>query len=505
MSSIVGDFAARLGLVPDEASWAKGDKLLAGIKMGLEALGAYELIHGAKEMIGSVVELGSTLNDTAQKTGISVEGLQFYGYVAKQNSSSIEELTQSSDKLSKSMADSAKTGSGPAVDGLELLHLSFSKINAMSPDQRIQAIATALAKMPDGAKKTAIAMDLFGRSGAALIPTLNDLGANGDALKKKFEDLGGGMSTQQAAQLDEFGDNIDSAKYSLTALKNTIVIAMLPALKSMLASFQEWIATNKATIAATVEGITTLMGYVFEAIGTIARGFAQSVAWLQEHTDVMYALLTGLGAAIAAFAVQAAIEWAIAFFPFVAIVGVIALVTLGLKKLFDYFTGGTSSWSEFLEEIRNQFVELGDFIWSIPDKIESAFGRAWSAIKAGAKAAFEWIINLPVIKQLIAVYNYFTKESGRTAAEPYGGNVGGKHYSGITDFVTGGSISRIENYGKPAGGGSAMSVTYAPNLTINPSAGMDEAAIGKAARGEIDRAWAEKMRAAKDALGGGVR
>src|SRR6185312_4108740 len=127
-----------LGLKINEAQWKAGERAVEGLKEGLSGLGeksglsriiktglasfvGYEAISGVKEMISSVVELGSALNDTAQKTGVSVEGLQFFGYVAKLNSSNMEEFAGASEKLSKGLAELAHTGSGPAADGLKAI------------------------------------------------------------------------------------------------------------------------------------------------------------------------------------------------------------------------------------------------------------------------------------------------------------------------------------------------------------------------------------------------
>ena len=51
-------------------------------------------------------------------------------------------------------------------------------------------VSDAFAKSRDGAAKTAIAMQLFGRAGADLIPFLDQGSQNIDALTKKAQELG---------------------------------------------------------------------------------------------------------------------------------------------------------------------------------------------------------------------------------------------------------------------------------------------------------------------------
>ena len=505
--TVVAELFAKLGLLPDHESWEKGDRLVEGIKASIEGLISREAVRGLKEMVMGVVDLGSQLNDTAQKTGQSVEGLQFYGFVAKLNSGSAEEMSFAVAHLSRNLAEAAK-GTGGAADSLKKLGIAVNgkDFKNADVDTKVRKIAEAMAKLPDGTEKTAIAMGLFGRSGAQLIPTLNDLGKNGDELKSKFEALGGGLTKEQTVALDDFGDEVDMAKFSLGALKNQIVTGMLPALKSMLDSFMAWVTGNKEGIKEAAAAVAEAMGYVLNAAATVGAGIATAVQWLRDHVDIATAIVIAFGSILAIFAIDAAAAWLIAFWPVVLISAAIAAVILALKKLGDYLSGGTRSWSEFFDEVKSQFSKLGDWFLDIPDKIGSAFSSAWEAIKSGAKAAFEWILGLPVIKQVKQLYDYFTKgDAARTAENPYGSTgPGGEKYSGVTDRLTGGSISSISAM-QNGGNTPPLEVTMHQQITINPSAGMDETKLGEKVNDHVKDGINEHFQKAFDAFKGGKR
>lgn len=371
---ILEELTEVLGLKINEAQWKAGERAVGGLKEGLAGLGeksglsgiikaglasfvGYEALNGVKEMISSVVELGSTLNDTAQKTGITVEGLQFFGYVAKLNSSNMEEMAGAAEKLAKGLADVAKTGSGPAADGLKAIGVQANSaaFKSANMDGKIQIIADHLAKLPDGAAKTAAAMDLFGRSGAQLIPTLNDLGKNGAHLRGEFGELGGALSGDNVKALDDFGDEIDKTKYSLTALKNSIVVALLPTLKGMLGSVQTWIKANKALIAQKVEKVLFLIADAAKFIGKALLVVIDALGFVQDH-------LQTLGPVIAAI-VTLFNPWQVVIAGIIWLVGsLVAAFTEGKGPLAGFATWFRALIAEIKREIEN-LKETADAVW----------------------------------------------------------------------------------------------------------------------------------------------
>ncbi len=418
--STVAEFIASLGLEPDEESFHRGDKLLEGIKKGLEILGVVEGARAIKEMIGSTVELGASLVDTSQKVGIGVESLQFFGYVASKNGSSMEGFTDAVKHLSKNI-DEARQNGGNAAQAFSRLGIDVSSaaFKHMDLDQQMELVAKRLSMLPDGITKTALAMEIMGRSGADQIATFNDLGKNADELHKTFEEFGGGLSHEQAEQLKGFDDQVKTAKMGLGQFKDQIIAAVVPALGGLVDSFMEWMRANKEAIKEVSERVAEFAVQVIHGFAAVGGAIAKAIAWLEDHKNIAIAALLGLGAAIAAFAVQAAIEWAIAFWPLTLVAGVIAVTSLAIKKLLEWFAGGPISWSKMYAELKQGLVDIEDWFLSIPSKIKGAFDAAWQGIKDAAKAAFEAILNLPVLKQLIQIYEFFTKKQTAKEKEEY--------------------------------------------------------------------------------------
>lgn len=218
--------------------------IAAGIGIGV----AHTLISWTEETLA----LAGSLDDLSQKTGLSAEVLQEYGYVAKLGGASTEEFGEAVTKLALTFKHAGE-GSKEAVQALKDAGLTTEAIAAAMKggdglDAALMEISSRFADMPDGPKKTALAMGVFGKSGAKLIPTLNK-GAEGLAeLRKEARDLGIVMSNESVAAGDELGDNIDKLKMSVDGLKRQAIAALLPFLKQAVEGSLAWIKANQGLI-----------------------------------------------------------------------------------------------------------------------------------------------------------------------------------------------------------------------------------------------------------------
>lgn len=141
----------------------------------------------------------------AQQAGVSVESLSRLGYAADLSGLSSEKLATNLIRLTKGMSD-ASQGIGEAKKGFDALGIEGGSIK--SADEALLQIADRFSKMPDGAEKTAIAYQLFGRAGAQMIPMLNQ---GREGLKKvgdEAERFGKVMTNEGAKAAEQFNDNL---------------------------------------------------------------------------------------------------------------------------------------------------------------------------------------------------------------------------------------------------------------------------------------------------------
>ena len=401
MATIVGDFIARLGLKPDKKSWDKGDELIGGLKAKLGWLVGGAAVVGLTHMVGSVIELGSHINDLAQSTGISTDALQELGFAAGLAGIDSEALTGSLKKFSAGMQDAAATGKGPLMDALRKLRIPFKALKGESLDQNLELIANRFASMPNGAKKTALAMDLFGKSGAQLIPLLNEGQAGIVKLRNEAQELGVVLDKDTIEGLDNVGDDMDRVKAATTGLRNQAVAALLPTIRELVTGLLAWVKANreliKNTIQAAVQGIVTALQVLGKVVGVIVDVFNFFV----ENAELGESVLIALGVVIAAFAIKAAIAWAIAFAPVIAAIAVLAAIVLGIRALVKNWDqvkaamrGAASAIGNALDRIWNGIKDVGNrilkfFTEDIPNGIRDAIIAAFDAVKDAVKGFWE--------------------------------------------------------------------------------------------------------------------
>ena len=168
--------------------------------LGLTGIGAGAL--SAAGVGGTVVALAKGALDAADnltklsdRTGIAIEGLQRLQAVAEPSGNSLDQVASAVNQFQKRLSE----GSKDTVSALGEIGLSIGQLRALSPDEQFFAIAKGIQSIKDPAEQTRIAMELFGKSGAQLLPTLK---ADVDGLKDSTVK----MSAESAKALDDLGD-----------------------------------------------------------------------------------------------------------------------------------------------------------------------------------------------------------------------------------------------------------------------------------------------------------
>ena len=143
----------------------------------IPALSAGALIASVKQVTSKLDDIGKT----ADQIGITTDALQLLRATAESAGVTQDELDKSVEKLGKGLAEAAM-GIGTAKDALKSLNLDASDLIGLGLDGAMGAIADEINKIPSPMEKTAIAMQLFGRSGAPMINLLRE-GSAGMACK----------------------------------------------------------------------------------------------------------------------------------------------------------------------------------------------------------------------------------------------------------------------------------------------------------------------------------
>lgn len=202
---------------------------LASFAKGFAIAGAAGIAAGAA--IGGValrafMATGDELDKMRQRTGFSVEALSELRHAADQSGSSIEDLEAGIRKMQRELGKAGPV-SEELSTALSALGLSASQIQAMSPEQQFDAIATAIGKVSDPTKRAGLAMQFFGKSGTKLLPMIEDMAA----LRAEAREMGFVMGGQGAANAVKLGDQLSNlwktVKFGAIAIGETLAPAMM--------------------------------------------------------------------------------------------------------------------------------------------------------------------------------------------------------------------------------------------------------------------------------------
>lgn len=156
--------------------------------------------------VGSVVnfarELGRFSNemiDLSEQTGIGVEQLQAFRYVAVGAGTTVEKIADAVSQLGNRLT----SGNAGAIGAVERLGLAAHELIRMSPDQAFIEIADAIRQIENPMEQSRAAMELFGKSGSKLLPLLkSDIAALTDEAKRNGSVISEEM-IRKAAELDD--------------------------------------------------------------------------------------------------------------------------------------------------------------------------------------------------------------------------------------------------------------------------------------------------------------
>lgn len=241
-NALIGALKVSLGI--DSAAFEYGlKKAQAGLGgFGKTAAVSFAAVAAASAAAASAMGLlvlraannADALSKTAQKIGVATEALSRLKYAADFSDVSLEQLSTGLGKLSKNMLDVATGSKGPAATAFAALGVSVADATGQlrDTDQVFTEIADKLSRLEDGALKTAIAQRVFGKSGAELIPLLNE----GAAGLKRFADesdrTGNTISTHTGKAAERFNDTLALVGKALDGVANKIMVAALPAMQS---------------------------------------------------------------------------------------------------------------------------------------------------------------------------------------------------------------------------------------------------------------------------------
>ena len=264
-----------------QSSLAGLEKTAIGLGPIFAGLGAALTAGAFTQTIANTIKFAAALDDMAEATGASVENLSALAGVAKIGGHDLGMVESSLQKLAKALHGTGEESKG-AASALEALGLSAEDLRGKDTAEAMLDVAKALDQFKDGSGKTAVAIALLGKNGAALLPFLKDLAEQSELVGK--------VTAEQAASAEAYEKNLNRLTASFSSAGKAAAYELLPFLEKITGemvaardasgSFASAIGDGVRTALETVAVLGVNVAYVFKQVGNEVGGIAAQISRL---------------------------------------------------------------------------------------------------------------------------------------------------------------------------------------------------------------------------------
>jgi len=405
----VKDAQAQVSSFSDQVKKASGNVDQTFAAMGKAAHTAFAVASAAAVAAAGAVLAFTTSTATAadtvdkmsQRLGLSREAYQQWDYVLSQSGVDIQSFQTGMKSLLANM-DGVAEGSKEATARFEALGVSVLDADGKMRSQEAVLYDTVAAfqSMENGAEKSRLAQELFGRQGQEILPLLNSEAGSMEALSQKAKDLGLIMGDDAVDAGVQFTDTLDTLKRAIASIKNGIGAELMPVVTGAMQFVIDHMPEIREAVAAAGEAVRGAISFAVEhkelllgigaAIGSVVAAIElyNAVAAVKRVMDA--AQVASIGALIAAHAAQA-VAAAAAIAPYLLIVAAIGAVIAIIVLCIKHWDEITAAVSEAVDNIVKTVQALWEAVKAFFGKIAQAVAEKVNAALNAASSAFEGI------------------------------------------------------------------------------------------------------------------
>jgi len=217
------------------ASFATGQ---VAVNLAIKALKV--LYNQTIGSIGTTAKYGNEIDKMSKRLELSTDFIQKFSYVAELSGTSMGQLEKGFRTIEGLAADAGR-GVKLAEDSFLKLGISIYNTNGTlkSTTEIINESINALADVKGSTDRVALATDLFGESGTAILPILSD-GKDGiKAMMEEAEKYGAVLSEKAIKTTVDFTNNMYRLKTSFNSFKMNALIPVINELANYIATLHD--------------------------------------------------------------------------------------------------------------------------------------------------------------------------------------------------------------------------------------------------------------------------
>lgn len=245
LSMDAAGFESDMGKAAYEAEKRMAQIVAAGVLAGNAMTKLADLALQAVSKVGtlaidiakSVQAQADALGEASQAAGLTAQSYQALSSAAALAGVSSEAFGSAMSKLNKAIVE--------AAEGQPKMEAAFKRLgvaatdadgNLRSTEDVFNDLNRAFQDFPEGPLKAALAIEIFGKAGAKLIPAMN---SDMQELAKSAQEVGAIMSGELLAASDQYEAAQARLQQSIDGVRNTIAEGMLPVMTTFMTAMDD--------------------------------------------------------------------------------------------------------------------------------------------------------------------------------------------------------------------------------------------------------------------------
>ena len=285
-------------------------------EIGAIGAAATAAVAGLFAFTKEAAQWADDMNTLSKVTGIGTDELQKFAYASDLIDVSMDTLTGSLTKLTRTMQSASQGGTSAAAQAFQELGVSVTDSTGQLRDRQQVFYETidALGRIANETERDALAMNIFGKSAQELNPLIKGGAETLKTLGDEAERAGLILSQATLDNLNEFNNKVDLLKAKGDQIKNLAASEMTPALDGLVevaddlldeinqmaksGELKKMAKEAGEMIKTAAEALKNLLKFVWDNKEAIGRLVTQLVAFsvAMKVADLVNAMVKGLKA-----------------------------------------------------------------------------------------------------------------------------------------------------------------------------------------------------------------
>ena len=362
-------------------------KGLEKIDRGLQSLKRTAQVVGTAVLAGAGALWGmadaaqrhiDVLDETAQSVGMTTQAFARLAAATQLGGAEMGDTAAAVAKLQQNIA-AARAGNADAAKSFRSLGVSMADLKTLSVDQIIGKLADGLKGTEDPAQRVALAVDVLGRGGRKLLPSMMEGAAGLKAAGDQLERFGGVPSAEAIKAAGEMEKSMARAKHAVGGLALQVGSALMPVVSEIAGGFAEWVQTNreliKSKITAFINGLKTAISLAWKVASSFFGALGSILGWMTDSPLKIEVVRSALVALVAAMAIRKVLDFASglgALIPVIKAVGmamwanpmlaILGLIAVALMEVVANWDSVKAAVEGAVTAIQNVLAPVGQWI-----------------------------------------------------------------------------------------------------------------------------------------------